>query len=79
MLRGNGQLKAILEGRTLKRKRRRITRTKKLDDLIEKPKMKRRNDKQGNNRLLSLPFYLCFSGEGEEIEPRRREGKKARK
>jgi len=45
-----------------------------LDDLIEKPKLKRRNDKK-ENPLLYLPFSLLFQrrGKGGRPEKKKRE------
>ena len=54
----DGLLDSVLEGRTLKMKRRRKSRTKMLDDHMEKPRSKRRNDKR--NQILHITLVLLI-------------------
>ena len=73
VLRGNGLLKDVLEGRMLGKKRRSRPRTKMIDDLMEKPKPKARRREEWESSTSSSSFSC--SSDSEEGEEKEREGK----
>ena len=71
VLRGDGLLKSVLEGRMLGRKRSGRPRTKMLDDLMEKPKPRRKKREEEESSLYSP----SSSSDSEQREEREEEGK----